>query len=357
MNSLVYTPILKSKLGEAKALNRLDKQTKSKIIPFFDVLALKPNSSSGSEVNTFLENQAINIAVAWNGRGPCYVDLRDIDPSARGLGGEHPVSIIHNQLTFDQVEFIPVVGAERDTAYKLAVRRAVTQGVDSIAVRLGPEDIQLPSLLFERVTRLISEVGASDLLLHVFMDFGSIEHIDSDVILMRVLRALPEVRRLDPSRIVFSASAFISDMAKVKKGVLKSVSRRDFLCWESLNEIVSDVHYADYGIVHPGYFDFDPKKIQPSAKIRYASDKEWLIVKGRRWASDTRQYQELSKLLCESHSFRRDGCWGSKNIVDAALGKPFPRALQEWVTIDQNNHITHTVRQLSRVQSTSPVSA
>lgn len=358
MNSHVYTPILKSKLGEAKALIRLDRQTKSRIVPFFDVLALKSGLSNGNDVHTFLEKQAIHVAAAWNGRGHCYVDLRDIDPSARGCGGEHPVAIIHDKLSFDQVEAIPVVGVERDVAYRLAVRRVVTQGVDAIAVRLGAEDIQLPSLLVERVTRLVAEVGASGLPLHVFMDFGSIEHTESDVIQLRSLRALSEVRRLNPSRVVFSASAFISDMGKVKKGVLKVVPRRDFLIWELLNRMAPDIEYADYGVIHPGYFDFNPKTIRPAAKIRYASEKEWLIIKGTRWISDTSQHQGLSKLLCKSEKFRGADCWGGENIVAASLGRPSsPRRLEDWVTIDQNNHITHTVRQLSRIGVRSKVGA
>lgn len=355
MKSHVYTPILKSKLGEAKALIRLDRQTKSKIVPFFDILTLKPGLSNGSDIHNFLGKQAIHIAAAWNGRGHCYVDLRDIDPSARGYDGEHPVTIVHNKLIFDRVDAIPVVGVERDVAYKLAVRRAVALGVDAVAIRLGVEDIQLTSVLFDRVTRLVSEVGATDLPLHVFMDFGSIEHLESDVIQMRFLRALAEVRRLNPARIVFSASAFISDMGTVKKGFLKTVPRRDFLIWEALSKKATDIDYADYGVIHPGYFDFDPKKIKPAAKIRYASDKEWLVVKGSRWISDTSQHQGLSKLLYSSEKFRGADCWGGENIVAAALGRPSPRRLEDWVTIDQNNHITCTVRQLNRARITSAV--
>lgn len=349
MTTLIYTPILKSKQGEAKALMRLDRQTKSSIVPFFDVLSLKLGWLNGSDVQTFLEKQAIQIAAAWNGRGHCYVDLYDVDPSARGYDGAHPVNIIHDQLSFDRIEAIPVVGVERDVAYKLAVRRVVNGGVDAIAVRLGSEDIQLPSMLVERVTRLTSEIGASGLPLHVFMDFRSIEHVDSDVIQTRFLRALAEVRKLNPSRIIFAASAFVSDMGTVKKGALKSVARRDFLIWEMLNEHHTDIDYADYGIVHPGYFDFDPRTIKPAAKIRYTADKEWLIIKGSRWVSDTSQHQNLSKLLYKSTQFRGADCWGGENIVSAALGRHSLRSLEDWVTIDQNNHITHTVRQLSRI--------
>lgn len=349
MMNPIYTPILKSKLGEAKALIQLDKKTKSKIVPFFDVMALKSDLSNGNDVHTFLEKQAVHIAAAWNGRGHCYVDLYDIDPSARGYGGAHPVNIVHEKLSFDRIDVIPVVGIERDIAYKLAIRRVVMQGVDAIAIRLGSEDIQLPSRLVERIARLISEVGASGLPLHVFMDFRSIEHSDSDVIQTRFLRAQSEVRKLNPSRIIFSASAFISDMGKVKKETLKAVARRDFLIWEMLNKQNSDIDYADYGIIHPGYFDFDPTKIKPAAKIRYTSDKDWLIVKGSRWISDTSQHQGLSKLLYNSDKFRGTDCWGGEKIVSAALGRPSLKRLEDWVTIDQNNHITHTVRQLSRI--------
>lgn len=273
MTDPIYTPMLKSKLGEAKALMRLDLQTKSNIIPFFDVLALKSGLSNGSDIHAFLEKQAINIAAAWNGRGHCYVDLYDIDPSARGYSGEHPVNIVHDKIAFDRIDAIPVVGVERDIAYKLAVRRVVGAGVDAVAIRLGSEDIQLPSMLVERVSRLVSEIGATGLPLHVFMDFRSIEHIDSDVIQMRFTRALAEVRRLNPARIIFAASAFVSDMGKVKKGVLKSIPRRDFLIWEMLAKIHLAIDYADYGVIHPGYFDFDPKTIKPAAKIRYTTDK------------------------------------------------------------------------------------
>ena len=35
-----------------------------------------------------------------------------------------------------------------------------------------------------------------------------------------------------------------------------------------------DLDYADYGVVHPDYFDFDPRMIKPAAKIRYTADSD-----------------------------------------------------------------------------------
>lgn len=355
MTDPTYTPILKTKRGEAKALTHLDGQTSKSIIPFFDVLALKADASNGSDVQEHMVKQANNIASAWKQRGPCYVDLFDVIPSARGLNGAHPATIAHNKIASELVEAIPVVGIERDIAYKLAIRGVVTGGADAIAVRLDSEDIQLPSTLVSRITKLVSEIGAADLPLHLFLDFRSIEHLPSDVIQIQVTKALGELRTLSPARIVFAASAIVSNMGNFKRDTLNRVARRDFMTWNLIAKVHPDVDYADYGVVHPDYFDFDPKVIKPAAKIRYTSDKEWLIVKGIRWLDDTSQHHKLSKMLGAKTEFRGNDCWGGEYIVSAEIGRPKYGTLETWVTIDQNTHITHTVNQLAKISAASKV--
>lgn len=353
----IYSPILKTKAGEARALIRLDHQIRANIIPFFDVLALKPNITNGADVHTHIEKQAINIAGAWNGRGACYVDFFDVVPSARGYDDTHPVTIAYNRLSLERIEAIPVVGIERDIAYKLAIRRVITTGVDAIAVRLGNEDMQLPSILVQRITALVSEVGATELPLHIFMDFRSIETFSSEVILMRINKVLNEIRKLNPARIVFAASAFVTDMRGFKKNTINKVARRDFLVWESIAAVHPEIDYADYGVIHPEYLDMDPRFIKPAAKIRYACEKDWLIVKGIKWVTDTSQHRGLSKMLCDRSEFRGKDCWGTEHVIFAANGGHAPRRLEDWVMIDQNCHITQTVKQLARVKVSREVPA
>lgn len=357
MTDAIYSPILKSKPGEARALMRLDRVVKASIIPFFDVLALKADTANGADVHGHLEKQANNIAGAWNGRGPCYVDLFDVTPSARGCDGAHPVTIIHERISFERVEAIPVVGIERDVAYKLAIRRVVSAGVDAIAVHLGVEDIQLPSTLVQRITTLLSEVGAADCPVHLFIDFRSIENIASDTIQMRINKVLPELRKLNPARIVFAASAIVSNMGGFKKNSVNRLARRDLLVWQLIAELHPDVEYADYGIIHPEYLDIDPKVIKPAAKIRYACDKDWLIVKGIKWVTDTSQHRKLSKMLCDQVEFRGRDCWGTENIMSAANGGRAYRRLEDWVMIDQNTHVTQTVRQLALIKAAGRIPA
>ena len=351
MTNPIYTPIVKSKAGEAKALIRLDRLTRAAIVPFFDVLALKSGTANGSDVHEHLEKQAINIAAAWNGRGPCYVDLFDISPSARGFDGVHPATIVHEKIAFDRIEAIPVVGTERDVAYKLAIRRVIDEGASALAVRLGDEDIQLPSTLAHNVAKVVSEVGAASLPLHIFLDFRSISNLPSDILQMRVLRALAELRKLKPARIVLASSAIVSDMSGFKRNSVNKVPRRDFMNWRTIAAAQPDVHFADYGVIHPEYLDIDPKVIRPAAKIRYACDDKWLVVKGIKWVRDTSQHRKLSCMLFAESDFRGADCWGAERIVSAAGGGHAYRRLEDWVTIDLNAHISHTVKQITKIQT------
>ena len=51
MSDPIYTPILKTKRGEAKALTQLEVQVKRSIVPFFDILALKADTANGNDVH------------------------------------------------------------------------------------------------------------------------------------------------------------------------------------------------------------------------------------------------------------------------------------------------------------------
>lgn len=64
MNDFVYTPIIKTKRGEAKALVELDNSVMKKIIPFFDVLALNGETLNGNDVHKHMVKQANNIVLA-----------------------------------------------------------------------------------------------------------------------------------------------------------------------------------------------------------------------------------------------------------------------------------------------------
>lgn len=346
-----YTPILKTKRGESKALQHLPSSVKENIIPFFDVLALKAETRNGSDVQEHMRKQANNIVNAWKGSGQCYVDLFDVTPSARCLDGMHPATAIHNELSKNFIEAIPVVGLERDVAYKLAIRELISAGLNTVAIRLESEDLQLPSTLVSRISNLVNELGATRAFVDIFIDHRSILHASEEDVHNLTLKAVNELRKLAVRRLVFSASSMVPNMAGFKQNSVNRVKRKDLLAWKRIARLHKDVAYGDYGVVHPDYSDFDPRLIKPSAKIRYAAENEWIVVKGVRWVTDTTQHHHLSKSLAAQPDFRDADCWGEAYIESSAEGRDKYGTLETWVTVDQNTHICQTVNQVIKVKS------
>lgn len=61
-------------------------------------------------------------------------------------------SISHDKIAFDRIDAIPVVLS--GILHISSLFKGRGSGVDAVVIRLGSEDIQLPSMLLERVTRV-----------------------------------------------------------------------------------------------------------------------------------------------------------------------------------------------------------
>lgn len=350
MSSAVYSPFVKTKRGEARALKELDSTTKRAIVPLFDILKLSRGITAESDIQKHLEKQVGMIDLAWADQGACYVDLYDVHPGARALNGLHPLTCVSALLDQKRISFFPVAGLGRDVNYLVALRAVIGNGCLGLAVRLEVEDLLLPRGLGLKIQTLIDQVGATSLPLHVLIDCRSLVGQDAGRLRRAIQAALPEIRVLSPERIVLCASSMVADMSTFKKNTLNRVKRDDLSLWMSFVQVgSSDLGFGDYGVIHPDYADLDPRVIKPSAKIRYTAPGEWIVIKGFRWVDDTSQHHDLSMELANCPEFRSADSWGGSYIVSAAAGRPKYGTLETWVTVDQNVHITLTRKQVERV--------
>jgi hypothetical protein len=350
MSKPVYSPFVKTKRGEARALKELDTATKGAITPLFDVLALPSGVTADDEVEKHLAKQIRMIELAWSGQGACYVDLYDINPAVRTPNGVHPLVYVNAALEKVRIGYIPVAGLARDVNYLVALRGVLGGTTAALALRLELEDLLLPAGLSVRMKSLMRDIGAQALPIHVLIDCRSLVNRDMQGVKSAIRAALPEIRLLHPIRLVLCASGMVSDMSDYKKNSINRVKRRDLDMWMNIAQSVApDLEYGDYGVIHPDYVDLDPKVIKPAAKIRYTTHGEWIIVKGTRWMDDTSQHHHLSADIAKCPEFRGADCWGGNYIETAAAGRLSYGSLETWVTVDQNAHITLTRKQVERV--------
>lgn len=345
-----YSPFVKSKRGEARALMELDTRTKARILPLFDVLGM--SSLAGKQVSPekHFEKQVKMIEMAWKASGPCYLDFYDVQPSLRMTDGKHPVSFVAGSMELASVDFIPVLGFARDVDYLLSIR-AFTPHAKAIAIRLEREDLMLPSGLAERITNLISSVGGTGLPLHLLLDCRSLHGTDVTRLRDVLVAALGELSALRAARTTLVASSMVADMSPFQRDSINRVKRVDLDLWMTLVQNGHpNLQFGDYGVIHPDFVELDGSKIKPAAKIRYTTHNEWIVIKGGKWVDDTTQHRRLSRALAECDEFRGDDSWGGRYIEDV-LADPASKCgtLETWVSIDQSVHITLTRRQVERI--------
>ncbi len=109
--------------------------------------------------------------------------------------------------------------------------------------------------------------------------------------------------------------------------------------------------FGDYAISHPVPKELDPRTMRMSASIRYTTESEWLVVKGRnvrQFGFD--QYFALSKALVERPEFSGlSFSWGDQYIADCADGITGPGNATTWRKVGTNHHITLVTRELANL--------
>jgi hypothetical protein len=88
-----------------------------------------------------------------------------------------------------------------------------------------------------------------------------------------------------------------------------------------------------------------------SAIIRYSTDDNWLLVKGRNVRDHGyEQFNDLSRLLVANPAFKGpEFSWGDKYIAACAADKERPGNATTWRKVGTNHHITLVADQLSRM--------
>lgn len=110
--------------------------------------------------------------------------------------------------------------------------------------------------------------------------------------------------------------------------------------------------FSDYAIQHPEPEELDPRMIRPAASVRYTTESDFMIVKGRsvrKYGGD--QYRRLCAELCKQKEYRGQGfSWGDAYITDCMKKKTEGCGSgMTWRKVGTNHHLTLAVEQLANL--------
>lgn len=335
----LYAPILKWKSGEQVALQNLQPEQKSLIIPVLEFV------DRHESVKILKELEACyNL--------PVYVDTSYIDQD----GEQHLTSLIEEANKIKK-ELYPVV--YYDDFPELANKLSTITSRMLLRIPV-PEEIDGPdyTTIFETVANWGRETPVN---LDVMLDLSVIANKREAQLLLSTLNILINQHLVtNPifDRIILAMTCFPENLSSISSGEAKFFERYELKLFQKvLHETNSNIKkkliFSDYGVTKFTDTDLNFSKMRygPLPKIRYTTHDYYWVLKGaknRITGEWIRSRQAMANEILESEYYYGEHfSFGDLEIKERALGEKGPGGNTNWVTIDTNHHITVVIEELS----------
>lgn len=354
--TLIYSPIIKGKMNDLKALGKIPRNFGPRLSPVVELLA------PDLEKSETLEDSMGRFSHQLKKYCPLQtisVDLHSIKPNARLRDGSLAFESLCATLRGLGVMFIPVFGFDHEPELWNRIVKIVHREGRGITFRLKIEDIDTAEETIEEIIDRLRSADIPAASTNILIDLESVfERTGIQLVEVRsqcqdfIEAALSAAKfRL----ITIAASSMPRDVSAVPKSGELDFPRHELQLWA--NTFVSmpsvAVGFGDYGIVHPRFSD----KIiatNANAKIRYTTRGSHRIFRGYslREGMKYQQYFDLTERVIQSdvyidrnYSFGDDRIWLCANKFSTCGN------LGTWVEADMNHHFVFVTAQLVRAEA------
>ena len=339
-----YIPVLKVKRGEKKALASISHGLRQHIVPLLEIV----ERTTAPTVDQHLTTSFRDLASSLHGYARCLLDVREIKADGR-TGADKAFS-----LAFAEgISFTPVTGISRTADVASALAHCSNNGIGIRLTRSEFEGGRLPADL----NTFLSASGLTPDHVDLIVDIGDV----SDLITAGVMALTQAFLTSVPNKglwktLTVTGSAFPESMGVVSRNSSKKIARSEWLAWRNglfarRDKLERLPTFSDCAIQHPaGVENFDPRIMQASAAIRYASGDDWLLIKGEgtKVNRPSNQFPHLATRLVYGQlqndfagSSHCEGCRMAKASADGGTGLGSPEV---WRRIGTSHHITTVVQ-------------
>lgn len=192
------------------------------------------------------------------------------------------------------------------------------------------------------------------------LDLGEIneekEERDKYTYLKEILAELKENNFL--GNVIISSTSFPEDISKIKSGSFERFPKNEMPLFKKAIEGHSGLNfiYSDYCISRNVDTDIDFSKLDGSKilkKIRYTTEKEYLVLKGRN-KNDKKletklEFQDLVIKLMDSKEFMgEEYSYGDREIAKKLIPSKSPGSNEQFIRFGTNHHLVLILKQLSQ---------
>ncbi|HZP34358.1 MAG TPA: beta family protein [Candidatus Acidoferrales bacterium] len=351
----IYVPVLKGKEGEFAALEALTPDIHARLMPLIEVPDV-PYDYANDRPSKSLDDHVAGVAdrlLRCCHDLPLYIDLPWFQEEDLA-DGRVALEAILADCANKGLKVLPVISRRSSAKYLAAAGAHAQTGGLGLCVRLLVEDFEEDVDIDSEIKRLLGVCGANENSSDLVIDLEDLGSEASHAVL--VARSVFSMIKGHDSwrRIVLAAASFPEDLREVNPERISTLPRREWELWKTLQKRPKllprpDIIFGDYAISHPEPTELDPRTMRMSASIRYTTQENWLVVKGRnvrQYGFD--QYFDLCKALIKrAEFFGENYSWGDQYIALCAVGQTGPGNATTWRKVGTNHHLTVIVRQIA----------
>lgn len=344
-----YVPVLKSKLGEFMALEKLDTPFKDHIVPLFEVTPMEWDFQTRSKPRTMqehLDRFCNKIEKRWQEQR-CFIDTSLLKTDQADNAFE--IEYIFEKLDENSLA-IPCINVFGSDSFIEALVKVLKARKKVAAVRCTIEDVTDPDFN-NKLDAILTKAELNPKACHIIFDlkdadFSRIDEFANTI--SAVIEFFPHLKEWASFTVAGSAFAASSSI----KPPSAKIARNDWKVYQSLIEIIfakdyyRPINFGDYSIVAPGYFEFDPTKMSSSANIRYTHDDFWYVVKGTalKKKEDFKQYLNQATVIYESKYYAgEDYSEGDAYIAKCVRKEVSTGNPTTWNWVGNNHHFTKVI--------------
>jgi hypothetical protein len=347
-----YMPILKWKRGEQAALEKLSMKQWDKVVPLLELspIGAAPDTAAlNAALPGYVNNLADQINKYVPQDRPVVIDARYLSP---GYSKQLDLTIVvvdrlRKKLTHP---ILPVVQAGHIGLISglSATRLGVLESFDEIVLRLATDEFEAAQI--DPSLAALAKVFKRKQI-HLLLDqFAIVDKKPTDC--FNALKPyLAAAAATTCASVTIAGGSFPVNLMGRKQGIT-DLPRVEWKVWLRIQGEADyeKFRYGDYTVSNPNPMDedVDPKKVNPSISLRYASDDFWRLYKGAGFkGAPAGVLKSLCKLLTTDAIYGNTGySFGDTKYMEYANGGPTNGIPWTWRRDATNRHIVHTTKQL-----------
>jgi hypothetical protein len=350
-----YFPILKWKRGEARALKELAPAVKAACTPVLEIVPVPYDFKAGTDKKSLakhLSDAVEEMASSWGTSLPVLVDIRLL-PKSAATG--KTLTALFDLLRRERILAVPVISTTSTADIVSAAAAIHKKDGRGVCLREAVDVIIAPGFSSTVAATLLAVgagAGAVDLVIDM-QDVSATKKAANLTVAKAALNNVPNVKTW--RSLVLCATAFPINLSGIAPGV-HGLPRADWALWTNVGPVARLPTFGDYAVAHWDLQELDPRVIKISASIRYTTDDEWVIFRGRNVnMHGFGQFTTFSKQLVKHAAYSGPTFSAGDAYVAACAAGGSPGNHETWRRVATNHHITFVVNQLAtRAAASTP---